>query len=254
MTLRRRALLVAIAAAAMALAYYGWFRDSSLVAVRDVKVEGVGSLDRSRIVGALTDAARGMTTLHVQSDRLEEAVRSFPTVASVSAEPSFPSGLTIRVTEHRPALVATDGNRTVPVAANGALLPGLKVTANGLPELRVGTLPGAGRLSGEPLAEALAIGAAPAPLRSLIEGAALSGDYGVVLTMRGGIELRFGTDGDPRPKWQAVAAILADRSLTSVTYVDVRVPSRPAVGGTPDPSPAVTSATTPSAGTASAVP
>ena len=32
-------------------------------------------------------------------------------------------------------------------------------------------------------------------------------------------------------KWAAVAAILADRQLTSLSYVDVRVPDRPAVGG-----------------------
>ena len=57
-------------AGAVALAYFGWFRDSSLVAVRDVKVEGVSSADRERIVAELTDAARGMTTLHVQTDQL----------------------------------------------------------------------------------------------------------------------------------------------------------------------------------------
>ena len=61
-----------------------------------------------------------------------------------------------------------------------------------LPELHVDELPTSGRLSGDPLTEALAIGAAPAPLRPLIAGASVSGDYGIVVTMRGGIELRFG--------------------------------------------------------------
>ena len=82
----------AVVAGALALTYFGWFRDSSLVAVRDVKVEGVSSADHDRIVAALTDSARGMTTLHVQTDRLESAVRQFPTVASVSADTSFPHG------------------------------------------------------------------------------------------------------------------------------------------------------------------
>ena len=42
----------------------------------------------------------------------------------------------------------------------------------------------------------------------------------------------FGNRAGADQKWTAVAAILADQRLTSVSYVDVRVPDRPAVGGT----------------------
>src|SRR5204862_3790292 len=69
-SLRGRALVLVVVAGGLAIAYFGWFRDSSLVAVRDVKVDGVTGSDRARIVGALTDAAKGMTTLHVQAGRL----------------------------------------------------------------------------------------------------------------------------------------------------------------------------------------
>jgi cell division protein FtsQ len=247
--LRRRGLLLAGVAAALAIAYFAWFRDSSLVAVRDVKVEGVTSSDRGQIVGALTHAAQGMTTLNVQTDRLESAVRGLPTVASLSADASFPHGLTIHVTERHPVLVASDGDRNVAVAADGSLLPGVKV-AGRVPELSVNPLGDSGRLSGEPLAEALVIGTAPAPLRPLIDRATVSTDYGVVVTMRGGIELRFGTSHNGSAKWAAVAAILADPRLTSLTYIDVRIPQRPAVGGTSTPTPAttpVTPSTTPTA-------
>ena len=78
------------------------------------------------------------------------------------------------------------------VAANGSLLPGLHVKGQ-LPELQVDRLPDSSRLSGDPLSEALAIGAAPAPLRPLVAGVSVSSDYGVVVTMRGGIQLRLGT-------------------------------------------------------------
>ena len=91
-----------------------------------------------------------MTTLHVQTDRLQSAVREFPTVASVSADPSFPHGVTIHVNERRPALVVHAGDRQVAVAANGSLLPGLHVKGQ-LPELKVDRLPDSGRLSGDPL-------------------------------------------------------------------------------------------------------
>lgn len=233
---------MALVAGAVAVAYFAWFRDSSLVAVEDVKVEGVQSSDRGRIVTRLTRAAEGMTTLHVQADRLRSAVEGMPTVASVSAHPSFPHGLTIQVAERRPALVAVDGDRKVPVAADGSLLQGARVEG-GLPELRVDSMPGAGRLGGEALAEALTIGAAPAPLRPLIVGTTRSGTYGVVVTMRGGIQLRFGEGGDRGAKWDAAAAVLADPELDALAYVDVRVPQRPAVGGTSTPSPAATPVT-----------
>ena len=62
--------------------------------------------------------------------------------------------------------------------------------------------------------------------------------------MRGGIELRFGTRDRASQKWAAVTAILADQRLTSLSYIDVRVPNRPAVGGasTADGSTATTTA------------
>ena len=100
-----------------------------------------------------------------------------------------------------------------------------------LPELRVDSPPASGRLGGDALQEALTIGAAPAPLRALVAKATMSSDYGVVLTMRGGIEMRFGTGADADAKWAAAAAILADPNVTSLSYIDVRVPERPAVGG-----------------------
>ena len=230
-SVRRRALLLAVVSGALALAYFGWFRDSSLVAVRDVEVKGVSGADREQIVAELTDTARGMSTLHVQTDRLQDAVREFPAVASVSTDASIPHGITIQVTEHQPTLIVRAGDRQMPVAADGSLLPGARVGDQRLPELRVDELPVSGRLSGDPLSEALAIGAAPAPLLPLIADASVSGDYGVVVTMRGGIELRFGTRDRASQKWAAVAAILADRRLTSLSYIDVRVPNRPAVGG-----------------------
>jgi cell division protein FtsQ len=227
---RRVVVLIAVAVT-LALAYPGWLlvRDSSLVAVRDVKVEGV-SADRGRVIAALTDAAHGMTTLDVRTDRLAAAVQGFPTVASVSADASFPHGLTIHVSERKPVLVASDGAREAPVAADGSLLPGLQADGRRLPLLTVDSLPPAGSLSGDALGEALVIGAAPAPLRQLVARATVSSDYGIVVGLRGGIELRFGSSGQADAKWAAVAAILADPKLTSLSYVNVRVPERPAVG------------------------
>ena len=224
-------MVLLIIAVALAIAYFTWFRHSSFVAVQNVKVEGVTTPDRDRITAALTNAADGMTTLDVDAGRLASAVSGFPTVASVSADPSFPHGLTVHVTEQAPRLIATDGQRQVAVAADGSLLLGVDANESSLPLIHVDSLPSGDRLGGEPLAEARVLAAAPAPLRPLVEGASTTRDYGIVVTLRRGIGLRFGPASKPQSKWAAAAAVLADPKVTSLDYVDVRVPARPAIGG-----------------------
>jgi cell division protein FtsQ len=228
---RTRLVLVAIVAGALAITYFAWFRHSSFVAVENVKVEGVTAADRDRVTAALTDAARGMSTLDVDASKLASAVSGFPTVASVTADASFPHGLTVHVIERNPVLVASDGNRQVPVAADGSLLPGVDVTGAHLPVLTVDQIPTSGSLGGEALDQAHVVAAAPKPLASLVEGIATTHSYGVVITLQGGFDLRFGPPTNPTQKWAAAAAVLADPKVTSLRYVDVRVPSRPAIGG-----------------------
>jgi cell division protein FtsQ len=220
-----------VAAGAVAISYFAWFRHSSFVAVTDVKVEGVRSSDRDRITAALTQAAEGMTTLDVDASKLASAVSGFATVASVTADPSFPHGLTVQVTERRPVAVASDGDRDVTIAADGWVLPGVSADGMSLPTLHVDELPETGRLDGEALDEARLLAAAPGPLRPTVESVATTTDYGIVASLQAGIDLRFGTVSQARAKWAAAAAVLADSSVTSLEYVDLQVPSRPAVGG-----------------------
>jgi cell division protein FtsQ len=222
-------LTAAAVAAALAAGYFLWLRDSSLFAVTDVTVTGVESGDRKEVAKTLRRAGREMTTLHVDTARLESAVAGFPTVESLSADPSFPRGLEIEVVERPPALAARAGDGEVAVAADGTILRGLEADER-LPRVEVDRLPGSERLRGGALAEALVAGAAPEPLGELIRRVRRSRDFGVEVRMRGGIELRFGSGARADAKWAAAAAVLADPELESVSYLDVRVPERPAVG------------------------
>jgi cell division protein FtsQ len=229
----RQALVLVLAlGVALTAGYFLYLRDSSLVAVTDVKVEGVKSGDRERIVAALTGAGEEMTTLHVETDRLEAAVATFPTVEAVDADASFPHGLRIEVTERPPATVAQAGDREIPIAADGTLLAGVAASDElDLPVLKLEQLPESGRLEGEPLEQALVAGATPQELRGLIEGISYTKQYGVEITVEGGIPIRFGPGARAEAKWAAAAAVLADPKLDSLSYVDVRVPERPAAGG-----------------------
>ena len=231
--LRTSLIAAAVLALVLAAAYFAWFRNSSLVAVTKVEVGGLSSPDAPRIEDALTEAATGMTTLNVDQARLEKAVARFPTVVSVSADADLLHGLAITVNERPPALIAKTKEDEVAVSADGTVLTGLDLgdAADQFPVLPVDQLPGSGKLEGEALQQAIVLGGAPAPLRPLIEGITIEGERGVEVTMRGDIPIRFGTSEDAAAKWAAAAAVLADPKLDMLTYVDVRVPQRPAVGG-----------------------
>jgi cell division protein FtsQ len=66
----------------------------------------------------------------------------------------------------------------------------------------------------------------------------------MMLALRDGPDLIFGTRDDARRKWLAAARVLADQRAAGATYLDVRVPGRVAAGGLgpvvePTPAPSV---------------
>lgn len=219
----------------LAAGYLFWLRDSSLVAVDDVEVVGVTAGDREQIVAELTAVAERMTTLHVDRDRIERVATEYPTISSVKVDANFPHGMRIEVVERPPTLLVRGGGREVAAAADGTLLAGVSVAEDELPVLEVDDAPGSGSLGGEPLEQALIVGATPEPLRPLIEKIAYTDDYGVEITLRGEIPVRFGSGSAAQEKWAAAAAVLADPKLDALTYLDVRVPERPAAGGAAKP-------------------
>ncbi len=224
--------MIVILAASLAAGYFFWLRDSSLVAVTNVDVAGVSSGDPARIRADLTRAAEKQTTLHVDAGAIEKVAAAYPTIESVSVDPNFPHGMRIEVNERPPAMIVDAGGRQVPAAADGTLLTGVAVDEDeALPVLRVHEIPNSARLNDAPLQQALIVGAAPAPLRPLVEKIDHDEDFGVVVTLRGGIPVRFGSGSRAAEKWTAVAAVLADPKLDSLAYLDVRVPERPAAGG-----------------------
>ena len=68
-------------------------------------------------------------------------------------------------------------------------------------------------------------------LRARIEDVQRRSDDGYVAELRDGPELIFGAATRLRAKWAAAARVLADLEARGATYVDLRIPSRPAVGG-----------------------
>jgi cell division protein FtsQ len=226
----KRWLLVAAAACLVLFAGYQlWLRDSPLVAVEDVSVTGLTTKDAPRVRASLASAARTMTTLHVDHGDLERAIAAFPVVRELRVTTDFPHGLTIQVVEHRPAALVGG----LPVAGDGTVLRGMPVEGS-LPELDARGAPRGDRLSHPALLHAARVaGGAPAALRPRLERIDMRTDQGIVVEMRDGPELIFGDAAHVHAKWMAATRVLADPEAAGATYIDVRLPGRPAAGGLP---------------------
>jgi cell division protein FtsQ len=227
--LRRRLLLLLAASAVLGAGYQFWLRDSPLVAVERVSVTGLTTKDAPRLRATLAAAARTMTTLHVEHGDLERAIAAYPVVRALEVRVDFPHKLVIHVVEHRAAALVGG----VPVAGDGTILRGLPV------EGRLPTIDPAGPMAGNRLKDPAALhaarvaGGAPAALRSRLEHVDMRSDEGIVVEIRDGPELIFGDATRVRAKWVAATRVLADPDAAGASYIDVRLPGRPAAGGLP---------------------
>ena len=73
------------------------------------------------------------------------------------------------------------------------------------------------------------LGAAPVLLAKHVERI-YEGAKGLTVAMRNGLTVYFGNASRPLAKWLSLARVLADSSSAGASYVDVRLPARPAAG------------------------
>jgi cell division septal protein FtsQ len=124
-----------------------------------------------------------------------------------------------------------EGKRVLVVGSDGRLLGATSgKSKEQLPVLSAKEAPKGKRVKGHVREEVLILAAAPKPLRKYL-AAADYGKTGVDVELESGIEIRFGDSRQAEKKWKAVAAVLADPSVTKLSYVDVHAPTRPAING-----------------------
>jgi cell division protein FtsQ len=230
---RRRLAIAGLLLAALGAAYMLWFRDSSFVRVEQVEVTGLATAPgASTLEAQLTEAAKGMTTLHADEDALRGVVADDPVVLDLRLVPDFPNRLTIEVVERQPVAIVSGSAGEVPVAADGTVLKGVEFDGN-LPEISTTTvIPSSGRLGSGPALDRVEVAAAaPAPLRGKIGSITIQPEKGLVAQIADGPAVWLGDGERLEAKWNAAAAVLAERSSAGASYVDVRVPERSVAGG-----------------------
>jgi cell division septal protein FtsQ len=229
---QRTRLVVAIAVLGVLLLGGGWLllRDSSLVAVDHVTVTGASGADAPAIRAALDSAGREMTTLDVNTGQLQAAVSGFPEVTGLRVSTHFPHGLVVQVIELLPVGAVKLAGREVAVTGNGVLLPKVPATRS-LPLIALDEPPVGARLPQRwALNAARLLAAAPRRLLPRLAEVTTVAGHGLVVQIRSGPSVYFGDDSQPRAKWIALLAVLADPSSAGALYIDVTDPARPAAG------------------------
>lgn len=225
-----RALVGALLVAGVLGGGWLWLRDSSLVAVSQVRISGVRGPQAIQIDDLLRSTARRMTTMDFDAGALHSAVAAFPVVASIRVSTGFPHAVRIRVTERPPVATLLAGGQRTALAADGTAL-GAQLASSSLPMLSgsFAPIPGQRVTDASLRAEAAVLGAAPAVLARFV-ARVYDGAEGLTVAMRNGLLVYFGDSSRPHAKWLSLARVLADPSSAGARYIDVRVPERPAAG------------------------
>jgi cell division protein FtsQ len=221
--------LGAVAAVALLGAAWVWLRDSPLVSVDRVTITGLSGPDAGQIRLALDVAAQNMTTLDVRLGQLRTAVAPYPVVKDLRVSTQFPHGMRIHVIEQLPVGALTAGGLTIAASADGTLLHDVPTAS--LPTIPLRSLPGGSRVTGQAALGALAVLAAtPRRFEPRISEVTTSSPDGLVVQLRSGPAIYFGTATALPAKWMAATMVLASPASAGAAYIDVSDPARPAAG------------------------
>lgn len=238
MRLRSWALLPLVLVTGVTIAVY-------VLRIEEVRVTGLRSIPSRDVVRA-SGLKPGDRILWVRLSAAERRIERIPAVADAVAERELPSAVVIHVRERVP-LARLDGVRELAVDSTGVIFH-----ARGEPVAAVlYGWKGARREGTSVDARSQRVLAAfpefPIELRERARKLTLNGSF--VLTLSGGVEVRFGSLNHLQAKADAARAVLEAEGGQALEYVDVRSPSVPVSKrrATPSPTPTPGAAgTTPS--------
>ena len=152
-------------------------------------------------------------------------------VAVVSQRIFGSKAVTPHLVASQPVAVIGSADEAVAVAGDGTVLTWFPVPDDShLPLLPLTSAPKNPRVQGPVLEQVRVLAAMPAALRPYVEGSYF-GESGVDVELTSGIELRFGNATAAARKWRTAAAVLADPTITSLDYIALYAPGRPAIRG-----------------------
>ena len=228
-----RSLLVAFAIVGAALALIVVGRQTSLLAVRTIEVEGVSGPLAARVHAALAPLER-RSLLRVGSASVVERLVQIPEVETASIDRAFPHTLKVSITTARRVAVLRQGKSAFVVSERGRILAAVpRSVSPGLPRIWVPTAVGLdiGGTVGDTRLVA-AVRAATAVFQTGVGGLRVrfvtSAENELTYRLRNGLDVRLGTSQQLPLKLAIARRILAGGGVQR--YIDVSVPDRPVAG------------------------
>ncbi|SFB38318.1 cell division protein FtsQ [Amycolatopsis marina] len=217
--MRRRWVALLSVLTVAALVYLLFF--TSMLGVRSVEVLGNAAVSTEKVLTAAGVPDRESMFV-LDTDHIQERVGALPGVATVDVSRSWPSTVTIEVSERTPIGFYNTGEKLHLVDGTGVVYKEIPEKPSGLPELK---LP---RVAPEdPVTRAVTgvLVAIPKDLRDRVVSASAKTAGSVVLTLNDGKTVRWG-DADQAGRKAKVLAVLLTREGTNY---DVSSPELPTV-------------------------
>jgi cell division protein FtsQ len=217
---RRTRVLVALAVLAVLLGTAEAVRRSSLLRVADIQVAGTDRVTEAAVLRAAA-VSEGSPIYAVDLAGVRERVGALPAVRTVRVARKWPRTVRITVVERVPAAVlASPADGLVLVDASGAVIETVRKAPAGLLTIRA-----ADRVEPVAVRGALAVVAALTPeLRARATALRVSSRDDIVVTLRGGVTVVWGSGEDSARKVAVLTALLPKKA----TRYDVSAPGAPA--------------------------
>ena len=229
---RRRA--ASITAVVVATGALGWGALASpLLAVDQIRVVG-GRHTTADDIARATGLGSDDNLLLLSTHEVEQRAETLPWVKEAEVDRMLPGTVRIRVVERTPALVLSLGAATWTIDARGNVLDS-GATSEDLPHLggaEVGDVEIGARLTTPEVQHALrAFRSLSKKLRGAIVAVVAPTFERISFSLSDGTLIRFGAAEQVRAKNEVLNALLRrlQREGRAATYIDVRVPTSPAV-------------------------
>jgi cell division protein FtsQ len=234
---KRKILGVVVTIAVVALVVWTAFW-SPLLSVRDVKLTGAQHTTAEEVAAAAGLGAEDNLLL-LSADEVVTAARTLPWVADAEVQRRLPGTVKVRVVERKPALVLSLGDAARwTIDAHGHVLqvgqsePGLPVVGS----VEVGHIEPGVKLDAPVMREVLATWRSlPNKLAGDVQAIFAPSLERITFTLVDGTQVRYGAAERLDAKNEVLLALrrkLAEEGRLA-SYIDVRVPTSPAVGPPP---------------------
>jgi cell division protein FtsQ len=234
------AVIVCAASAGAVELGYLWLKGSGMFRLRSVAVRGGTESERVAVRDAVARAAAGRSLLGLSPARVAGVIERVPTIREASVDRDFPHTLRIHIVPERAvALAVGPGGYRSLVAASGRVLRvfGPQDVTPSLPRVWTGPterpMPGGTLHQASAQAALEALAARPSDFSAHVANVKLDPDRGIVMRLRGGLDIVLGPPLELQQKLLAAAWVLrrypSSAARAQLIYADVSAPARPAV-------------------------